>query len=136
MPINLKQLSQPYLASEEEMQDLLTPVRTTAQLASATNLINLFDKYAGKMAYDSTIEQAVYAVSGVASSAWLPSRGATQVATTAELVDEADPVNTVDKFIGKMVWDSTKGQPVWADGAGVNATWSLSTGVVATTPTT
>lgn len=80
-PIDLKQFTQPYVGSQAEMQDFLNPVRTTAQL-----------------------------------------------------VDEDDEINVRDKFAGRMVWDSTLGQPVWADDAGINDTWSLATGVVAHTP--
>lgn len=80
-PIDLKQFSQPYVGSQDEMQDFLNPVRTTAVLADAADLINVQDKYAGK-----------------------------------------------------MVWDSTLGLPVWADGSGPTDTWSLATGVVSTTP--
>lgn len=81
MGIDLKQFTQPYVGSLAEMQDFLNPVRTTAQLA-----------------------------------------------------DAADPINTKDKYAGRMVWDSTLGQPVWADAALTTSTWSLSTGVVSTTP--
>ena len=56
------------------------------------------------------------------------------VRTTAQLADATDEINTLDKRIGKMVWDSTLGQPVWADAATDIGTWSLSTGVVSTTP--
>lgn len=56
------------------------------------------------------------------------------VRTTAQLADIADPINTEDKRAGRMVFDSTLGQPVWADGPAAGDTWSLSTGVVATTP--
>jgi len=56
------------------------------------------------------------------------------VRTTAQLADEDDLINIKDKFAGRLVWDSTLGQPVWADGTGVNDTWSLATGVVSTTP--
>lgn len=55
-------------------------------------------------------------------------------ATTAELADVGDAINTANKFAGKMVWDTDKGQPVWADGAAAADTWSLSTGVVASSP--
>ena len=54
--------------------------------------------------------------------------------TTAQLADIAHRVNIKDKFAGRCVWDSTKGQPVWADGGAAGDTWSLSTGVVASTP--
>ena len=56
------------------------------------------------------------------------------VRTTAQLAALADQINTQDKFAGRCVFDSTKGQPVWADGGAVGDTWSLSTGVVASTP--
>lgn len=56
------------------------------------------------------------------------------VRTTAQLVAIADEINTVDKYTGRRVWDSTLGQPVWADGPLAGDTWSLSTGVVSTTP--
>ena len=79
--MNFQQLGQPYSGTVAALQDLLYPVRTTAQLAALI-----------------------------------------------------DPINTIDKFAGRMVFDSTKGQPVWADGAAVGDTWSLSTGVVASTP--
>lgn len=54
--------------------------------------------------------------------------------TTVQLADIADLINTEDKFAGKPVFDTTLGQPVWADGAAVGDTWSLSTGIVAHTP--
>lgn len=56
------------------------------------------------------------------------------VRTTAQLADAADSINVDDKRVGKMVFDSTLGQPVWADTAAATGTWSLSTGVVSTTP--
>ena len=133
MPINLKKMTQPYLASEDEMQDLLMPVRTDAQLALATSPVNVIDKYTGKVAFNSDLGKPVFAVSGVASSAWLVAEATPAVATTV-LADETETINTIGKYAGKMAWDVTKGQPVWADGAGVNDTWSLSTGIVASTP--
>ena len=56
------------------------------------------------------------------------------VRTTAELANAADAINTQNKKIGRMVFNSTLGQPVWADGVLATSTWSLSTGVVAHTP--
>jgi len=79
--IDLKQLSQPFVGTVAEFQDALFPVRTTAQLAAVGN-----------------------------------------------------EINTLDKFAGRMVFDSTKGQPVWADAGLAASTWSLSTGVVASSP--
>lgn len=79
--LDYERFAQPYIGTVAEIQDLLFPVRTTAQLAAIGNAIN-----------------------------------------------------TKDKFVGKRVFDSTKGQPVWADTAAAGGTWSLSTGVVASTP--
>lgn len=79
--VTYEQLAQPYIASPEEFADFLFPVRTTAQLAAI-----------------------------------------------------GDAINTENKRVGRMVWNSTLGQPVWADGAAAGDTWSLSTGVVAHTP--
>ena len=81
MSKDLRQLSQPYLGSVGDFQEALFPVRTTAQLAAV-----------------------------------------------------GDAINTKEKFAGRMVFDSTKGQPVWADGATAASTWSLSKGIVASTP--
>lgn len=79
--VTLTQFAQPYVGTDAEVQDFLSPVRTTAELA-----------------------------------------------------DAADEVNTLDKYAGKSVWDSTLGLPVWADGPDPTDTWSLATGVVSTTP--
>jgi hypothetical protein len=56
------------------------------------------------------------------------------VRTTAQLADVDDPINTTNKHAGRCVFDSTKGQPVWADAGLPASTWSLSTGVVASSP--
>lgn len=56
------------------------------------------------------------------------------VRTTAQLTAIADPINTRDKFVGRMVYDSTLGQPVWADAATPGGTWSDATGTVSSTP--
>lgn len=56
------------------------------------------------------------------------------VRTTAQLADIADPINTRDKRVGKMVWNSTTGVPVWADAATAGGTWSGSDGTVDHTP--
>lgn len=56
------------------------------------------------------------------------------VRTTAQLAAQADEINVKDKFAGRMVWDSTLGQPVWADGPDDDDTWSLATGVIAHAP--
>lgn len=44
-------------------------------------------------------------------------------ATTAELADPAALVNVVGKYLGRMVYDTTLGQPVWASGPLPADTW-------------
>ncbi len=68
--MNYRVLSQPYIGNEADMQDVLFPSRTTAQLASASNRINTEDKYVGKMVFDSTLGQPVYASGAGASAGW------------------------------------------------------------------
>lgn len=43
--------------------------------------------------------------------------------TTVELTDVTDAINTTDKYLGKMVWDSTAGFPMFATGDGAADTW-------------
>jgi hypothetical protein len=56
------------------------------------------------------------------------------VRTTAALADIANNINTEDKYVGRMVWNSDTGLPVWADAATAAGTWSNATGAVAHTP--
>jgi hypothetical protein len=56
------------------------------------------------------------------------------VRTTAQLADAADPINTQDKHVGRCVFNSTTGVPVWADGAGPTDTWSGADGTADHTP--
>lgn len=56
------------------------------------------------------------------------------VRTTAQLADIDDPINTENKRVGRMVWNSTTGVPVWADAATPGGTWSDSAGNVDHTP--
>lgn len=79
--VDLKQVAQPYVGSVDDFYSALFPARTTAQLAALT-----------------------------------------------------DPINTTEKYIGRMVFDTTLGQPVWADGPLVGDTWSDATGTVSSTP--
>lgn len=55
-------------------------------------------------------------------------------ATTTELEDIADAINTTDKYVGKMVFNTTTGIPVWADAATDDGTWSGADGAVDHTP--
>jgi hypothetical protein len=56
------------------------------------------------------------------------------VYTTTQLEDIEDAVNTANKYAGRLVWNSTTGLPLWADGDAAGDTWSLATGVATHTP--
>jgi hypothetical protein len=56
------------------------------------------------------------------------------VATTEELEDITDSINTSGKFIGKMVFNTTDSVPVWASGVDDSDDWVDSAGAVAHTP--
>jgi hypothetical protein len=45
------------------------------------------------------------------------------VRTTAQLSDATDPINTKDKFTGRLVFNSTTSLPAWAAGPGATADW-------------
>lgn len=55
-------------------------------------------------------------------------------ATTTELEDNSDPINTVLKFTGKAVFNTTTGKPVYATGTTAVAVWNDATGSTAHTP--
>ena len=55
-------------------------------------------------------------------------------ATTARLAAVGDSINTVGKYVGKMVFNTDTGIPVWADSAAANGTWSGADGAVDHTP--
>ena len=54
--------------------------------------------------------------------------------TTTQLEDISDGINTENKRTGKMVYNSTTGIPVWADGPAAGDTWSGADGAVDHTP--
>jgi len=55
-------------------------------------------------------------------------------ATTTELADVSDAINTSNKAIGKMVFNTTTGAPVWAVGTAAASVWNDATGSTAHTP--
>lgn len=59
---------------------------------------------------------------------------APSTSTTTLLESVAAAINTTGKYVGKMVWNTTTGLPLWADTAAANGTWSLATGVATHTP--
>jgi hypothetical protein len=54
--------------------------------------------------------------------------------TSPNLGSLAATINTVGKFAGKMVWNSTVGRPVWASGSAASAVWVYADGTTANTP--
>nr|MDD5095463.1 hypothetical protein [Dehalococcoidia bacterium] len=57
-----------------------------------------------------------------------------QTATTAELENSAHAINTVGKYIGKQVWNSTTAKPVFAVEVGATSVWNDAVGALAHTP--
>jgi len=54
--------------------------------------------------------------------------------TTTALVDIGNAINTAGKVIGKEVFNTTTGLPVWAVGTTAGALWNNATGTTAHTP--
>lgn len=55
--------------------------------------------------------------------------------TTTNLEDVTHAINTGDnKVAGYMVWNSTTGLPLWADGPAAADTWSAATGTATHSP--
>jgi hypothetical protein len=54
--------------------------------------------------------------------------------TTTKLADIDDPINTVDKHTGKMVFNVTTGLPVWAVDGTAGGLWNTAAGATAHTP--
>lgn len=55
-------------------------------------------------------------------------------ATTAELEDETHSINTSEKWIGKQVFNTTTGKPVYAVGTLAVDAWNDAVGALAHTP--
>jgi hypothetical protein len=55
-------------------------------------------------------------------------------ATTVELEDETHSINTSEKWIGKQVFNTTTGKPVYATGTLAADVWNDATGTTAHTP--
>lgn len=54
--------------------------------------------------------------------------------TAADLADVGNVINTMDKYLGKMVWDSTNNKPVWAKGIAAADVWIDGTGSTVYSP--
>jgi len=55
-------------------------------------------------------------------------------ATTTQLEDDAHAINTVNKYTGKMVYNTTTGIPVFADGSTPTSKWAEADGTDEHTP--
>lgn len=91
----------------------------------------------GRLALQAMVNGTLTTV-GFAQTAGVYSRGfltqTMQTATTAELADIGDVVNTTYKFPGKQVFNTTTGKPVFATGTGAADAWVNADGTTAHTP--
>lgn len=55
-------------------------------------------------------------------------------ATTTQLVDKTNTVNTTYKKAGRSIFNTTTGKPVWAVGSNATDVWKDATGATAHTP--
>lgn len=132
--LDFKIIAQPYSSEQDEFVAVLFPTATTAELASATSRQNTVDKFEGRMCWDSTLGEPVYATGAAAADPWATARSLAPppvpaVATTAELVDETADINTTGKLVGKVVYETTLDLLYAANGTGINDTWTLIDGL-------
>jgi len=69
--MNYRIVSQPYIGTEADLQDVLFPARTSAELADSGDRINTEDKFRGKVAFDTTLNQPVFASAAAAGAVWV-----------------------------------------------------------------
>ena len=50
--------------------------------------------------------------------------------TAAQIADKDERVNTVDKRVGKMIWDTTNSLAYWATGTGQTDDWKTWSGTI------
>lgn len=55
-------------------------------------------------------------------------------ASTANLTDISNAINTTGKFAGKQVWNSTTNVPLWASGSTAGSVWIDGSGTTVVTP--
>lgn len=67
------------------------------------------------------------------NTGWRPAN-APHTRTTAQLVAATDNINTEGKTLGRMVWNSTTGRPVYASGTTATSPWVDATGATVHTP--
>lgn len=127
-------LAQPYTVDDQEFIAVLHPVWTSAQIADVAHRVNIKDKFRGKSVWDSTLGEILFASGPLAADSW-DRPGGTGTASTAELADVADPINTVGKYIGKLVYETTLDLLYASNGTAAASTWTLIDGLGLTTVT-
>lgn len=70
MPMTMKKLAQLFADTDDEVADLLNPVRTSTQLEDIDDDINTVDKRVGRMVYNSTTGLVVVADSAALNGTW------------------------------------------------------------------
>lgn len=68
--LDLDKLAQPYVGRTDDYIQAIFPRATTAELADPTALVNRVGKHEGRMVYDTTLGQPVWAVDNDPASAW------------------------------------------------------------------
>ena len=125
--LDLKIIAQPYTTEPTEFSSVMFPTATSAELADPTSRINTVDKLLGRPAWDSTLDEPVFATGAAAADAWALASDAFSgppSATTAELVAIGNAINTTNKRAGKIVWNSTASILVVAVGATAGSVWN------------
>jgi hypothetical protein len=119
---------------DERVLDVHTPATATSvNLADVANAINTTGKAAGKMVFDTTTSLPVFASGPAAADSWISVPGNAS-STTTNLADVTHQINTVDKFAGKMVYNTTTGLPVFAAGSAAADLWKTAAGETAHSP--
>ena len=77
-------LAQPYSPDKDEYIAVLHPVWTTANLADATHRVNTKDKFVGRMVWDSTLGEAVFASGAAAADPWYTATATAPPATATK----------------------------------------------------
>jgi len=132
--LNYKVIAAPYSGEASELISVLSPVWTSADLADAAHRVNVLDKFVGKCVFDSTLGEPVWASGADASDAWVRA-GGDVAATAAEIGAIGDAINTVGKYVGKLVYDTATGLLYAADGPAAGDDWTLIDGVGSTQTT-
>ncbi len=73
--LDWERFAQPYVGTAEDLQELLAPSRTTAQLAAIGDSINTANKFLGKRCYEATLQLDYIADGPLAADTWTLNNG-------------------------------------------------------------